>query len=245
MDPFIEGFEWPPFHVAFMTTIARALVPILPDGYAIAPETGVTAPDLILGEKKAYRPGIGIQETPHSSARPTETTNYTISPPTATFILPETPQRTLTIRTVGNRELVTAIEILSPSNKKGGGLAQYAAKRSELLRNQVNLVEIDLLRGGTIPQPAIGYPDGTYRIQVVDGVSKTTRYWAIGLADRLPTIAVPLLTGDVELPLDLQAVFQETYYYNTYSRLLAYEMDQLRPPVSDEEKAVLQEYLQG
>ena len=47
--------------------------------------------------------------------------------------------------------LVTAIEILSPSNKKVGHAARdlYIDKQREVLASDANLVEIDLLRGGT------------------------------------------------------------------------------------------------
>ena len=48
------------------------------------------------------------------------------------------------------QRLVTTIEILSPSNKRPGteGWELYQRKRQTLLLGNVNLVEIDLLRGG-------------------------------------------------------------------------------------------------
>src|SRR3954452_23422590 len=50
------------------------------------------------------------------------------------------------IRTAGSRELVTAIEILSPVNKRPGHDAHrdYHRKRRALLRSEANLLEIDL-----------------------------------------------------------------------------------------------------
>src|SRR5947209_5330096 len=50
----------------------------------------------------------------------------------------------------GDSTLVTAVELLSPSNKTPGahGCEQYLKKQAELLNSRVNLVEIDLLRGG-------------------------------------------------------------------------------------------------
>src|SRR5439155_20452495 len=49
-----------------------------------------------------------------------------------------------------SNELVTVIEVLSPTNKLPGsdGSREYAHKRERLLESHVNLVEIDLLRGG-------------------------------------------------------------------------------------------------
>ncbi len=56
----------------------------------------------------------------------------------------------LEIRDRLNRELVTVIEMLSPSNKKAGpDREQYLAKRANLVRSTAHFVEIDLLRGWT------------------------------------------------------------------------------------------------
>ena len=49
-------------------------------------------------------------------------------------------------------QLVTAIEILSPFNKRAGeGIDDYRRKRTCLLRSSVHLIEIDLLRRGERP----------------------------------------------------------------------------------------------
>ena len=52
------------------------------------------------------------------------------------------------IRRRPDRNLVTAIEILSPTNKVGEGYWEYRAKRRKLIRQKVHLVELDLLAGG-------------------------------------------------------------------------------------------------
>jgi hypothetical protein len=55
----------------------------------------------------------------------------------------------LEIRDRGNRQLVTVLELPSPSNKRPGpDREQYLAKRQQLLTSSVHLVELDLLRGG-------------------------------------------------------------------------------------------------
>ena len=64
----------------------------------------------------------------------------------------ELPLRLFTVEVLeaGELELVTAIEILSPVNKRPGREAhdEYLRKRRELLRSAAHLIEIDLLRGG-------------------------------------------------------------------------------------------------
>lgn len=57
------------------------------------------------------------------------------------------------IHTTGTLELVTAIEILSPANKRKGhdAFRDYHRKRRELLRSAAHLLELDLLRAGERP----------------------------------------------------------------------------------------------
>ena len=57
------------------------------------------------------------------------------------------------IRETATLELVTAIEILSPVNKRNGHEAHrgYLRKRREVFRSSAHLLEIDLLRSGARP----------------------------------------------------------------------------------------------
>lgn len=65
-------------------------------------------------------------------------------------------------------EVVTAIELLSPKNKRSGeGRRVYELKRQRVLRSLTHLVEIDLLRDGK-PMPVFGTNiQGNYRILVL------------------------------------------------------------------------------
>ena len=62
------------------------------------------------------------------------------------FIL--VPHSWVEIRDTMNRRLVTAIEFMSPTNKRGNGRKEYLRKRLKLLRSTAHLLEIDLLRPG-------------------------------------------------------------------------------------------------
>lgn len=58
--------------------------------------------------------------------------------------------------------MVTCIEVLSPTNKRGSGREEYIGKRLQILSGNANLVEIDLLRIGVRfptgePLPAVPY----------------------------------------------------------------------------------------
>jgi hypothetical protein len=125
------------------------------------------------------------------------------------------------VLTAGDRSerLVTAIELLSPSDKAPGerGRELYLRKQRELLDSPSHLVEIDLLRGGThttaVPLERLLAQVDRFDYHV--SVHRSDRFedfrvYPVRLDERLPEIAVPLLTGDAEIPLDLQAVFERS-----------------------------------
>ncbi len=116
------------------------------------------------------------------------------------------------IRDRRNRQLITVLEVLSPSNKSFGRYReQYLAKRNELLASSVNFVEIDLLRGG----PRMPWKD----LPVCDYYALVSRaeehrragIWPIKLRDRLPKIPVPLRAGDADATIDLQQILHRIY----------------------------------
>ena len=58
------------------------------------------------------------------------------------------PHVTVEIRDVEHRQLVAAIEVLSPTNKRREGRREYLERRERFLDSDVHLLEIDLLRKG-------------------------------------------------------------------------------------------------
>src|SRR5208337_4659432 len=81
----------------------------------------------------------------------------------------------LEIRDRVGRELITVVELLSPSNKRpGDDREQYLTKRRELLRSRAHLVEIDLLRGGAA-MPLKNRPDCDYHSNRGAGRSRRAR----------------------------------------------------------------------
>ncbi len=91
----------------------------------------------------------------------------------------------LEIRTVGDETaLVTAIELLSPANKRPGaeGAEAYEKKRQELFRSEAHLLEIDLLRNGRRTQTARPLPDNPYFV-LLSRAERRPRLevWPLGL----------------------------------------------------------------
>jgi hypothetical protein len=120
--------------------------------------------------------------------------------------------RYLEIRDRRGRELVTVIELLSPSNKRSGDdPEQYLSKRREVLRSAAHFVEIDLLRGWE-PMPLRNRPDCDYSVVVSRAERRPVAgFWAIGLRDRLPVIPIPLRPEDPDARLDLQQALHAAY----------------------------------
>ena len=125
------------------------------------------------------------------------------------------------------RRLVTAIEVLSPTNKRRDGRDEYLQKRRRLLMSSAHLMEIDLLREGHRVPMRKPLPAAPYFVFVSRAERRPlTDVWPIALDQRLPVVPVPLLPGDKDVPLDLQSAFTAVYDG------LGYDMavDYARPP---------------
>ena len=110
------------------------------------------------------------------------------------------------------RQVVTVVELLSPSNKLAGpDRDQYVSKSRQLMWTNVNLVEIDLLRCGS-RMHWVGMSACDYSV-VVSRPQESPRagLWPIQLRDRLPEIPVPLRPGDADARLDLQQLLHRIY----------------------------------
>jgi hypothetical protein len=141
-------------------------------------------------------------------------------------------------------ELVTVIELLSPTNKRKGSISWnlYLRKRKELLYSRVHLVELDLLRGGE-RMPLVNAPKTDY-LALISRWEWRPKAVAIGwsLREPLPTIPVPLKGRDEWAKLNLQEVFTTVYDRGGYRYLLDYNRP-IEPPLSDEEQSWVQERL--
>ncbi len=145
-----------------------------------------------------------------------------------------------------DERIVTAIEILSLSNKTPGekGRDAYIEKQQEVLGSSVHLVEIDLLRGGEHTTPMdlgrLRQKAGPFDYHVsVHRFDQPGRFfvYAWKLDAALPEIAIPLLPGDGPVLLDLQAVFTRCYDTGPYRRRVLYDAARLVPPLDTERSA--------
>ena len=134
----------------------------------------------------------------------------------------------LTIQELPDRKLVTAIEVLSPTNKKTrDARAEYLEKRRNLIAAGVNFVEIDLLRSGE-PMPVRNSPPrGDYRILICrPRLRRTSDLYNFSYTMRIPDIPIPLLPGDAEPSLKLTDVLHALIDRARYDLSIDYHVRQ-------------------
>src|SRR5205823_3582967 len=145
------------------------------------------------------------------------------------------------------RRLVTSIEVLSPSNKRRGskGWNRYLRKRQALLLGKANLVEIDLLRGGTRMPMLDPLPNSPYYLLVArEEKAPRCRVWPAFFDRPLPPIPVPLSRPDPDIPLALQPLIETICQRGRYEEDIDYAKP-LVPPLRPEEVAWLKQQLRS
>ncbi len=220
MDPFIENQKWEDFHTSFVSAIRDALVPSVRPKYVVEVERRVyleridatVAAQSLVADAAIYhrfdhvetKSGGGIAVLSEPSIIPKVCAIPYFEEHRETFI---------TIRRGAPSEVVTVIELLSPTNKKKGtvGREQYLEKVHALMKTKASLVELDLLRGGersTVSNP----PPGDYFALVSKPKPRPlAEVYAWPWRDRLPRILIPLSIEDPDVALDLQSVFDLVY----------------------------------
>lgn len=155
---------------------------------------------------------------------------------------------------VDGERLVTTVEVLSLATRTPGahGHDLYRRKQQEVIYGQVHLVEIDLLRGG---QHATAVPLERLRRKVshFDYHVCTHRFdnledffvYPVLLTEALPTIAIPLLPGDGDVNINLQAVFNRCDETGPYSRRIRYGESAVEPPLPADKVAWTAEILKA
>jgi hypothetical protein len=248
MDPWLEDpGVFPDFHNTFIPFLRIALQRQLPAGFVAVLATRVYMQDT----EQQFEPDIDVvrqRSRPGRSADGTATMAVTdlLELPAGRLPDDEYTEPHIEVRTThGDRRLVTSIEVLSLANKTRGntGRGLYRGKQQELAKAGVNLVEIDLLRGG-IHSTAVALPDlrgraGPYDYHVcVTWVEREdTSYVApILLAEPLPTIPIPLTPGVPSPAIDLQAVLTRVYDEADYGRIVDYKTP-CDPPLTSEQQA--------
>lgn len=209
MDPYIEALVWEGFHTGLIVALQELLRPQICPNYFALVEQRVYIEYSPAEDRPLIRPDAAIVQATAVSERRGGATALDVAPVILSLPMPqEVEEPFLTVRLMDTREVISIIEILSPSNKRPGasGREEYLKKRADVLRSSANLIELDLLRGGerlpTIPDP----PPADYYALVSRGNRRPNvecYHWT--LRDRMPRIPIPLRSPDPDVALDLQA----------------------------------------
>lgn len=249
MDPYIEDPEiWSDLHGGVADEMRAELNRVLQPRYVARMTPHVTYEIVEIAERHNVRPevGIGQPQPPHRDIP--DSVAVITAVPVESLVPMELPLRlyTVEVRETGTLRPVTAIEILSPGNKRPSHEAYHAylRKRRQLLRSETPVMEIDLLRGEERPplerpvSPAPYYVilSRAYRRPVVE-------VWPIQLWTKLPVVPVPLLKPDPDVPLDLGTVVAAVYERGAYTRLINYHLPPPPPVLSEAQTTWMDEHL--
>jgi hypothetical protein len=244
MDPYLEE-HWLDVHTKLVAYCADALNGGLPDELIARTEEriaiesdgedfGSVIPDVSLFaygkiERLADQEGMGGTAV--------------LAPYRLSALVEPITERFIEIIDVDGRRLVTVIEFVSPTNKRGRGLEEFVAKRDELLEGGVNFVEIDLTRTGNWrkllapqrcpPAKAVSTYRATIRTPREPGVAYLQ---PIYLRHPLPVLRIPLRPKDSPFELALQPLLEEAYKNGRYERTIDYTQPP-NPPLEPEAQA--------
>lgn len=239
MDPYLETPPyWPDVHQSLITYLRDALQPtILPRYNArIGERIYVLEP----GRRHYYGDVTLVQRPsppPAGGAALAEAEDLDVADEPFRLISHHTQEREpfLEIIYSGSGEVVTVIEVLSPSNKTPGlGMELYLRKQKDLLHSHANLVEIDLLSQGEPVVAAYQYdrdplPPYRYLVCVSRAYQRETlNAYPLSLQSHLPRFGVPLRAPDRDVLVDLQQVFERCYDNGGYQYLIDYS----KPPAA-------------
>lgn len=248
MDPFLEMHLWRDFHSRFITDVADVLNETVQPRYFVQAEQRVFIEREVSGSGRSIWPDVHVREedTRVGVSSNGNTAAATLTPVRVTLPAPAERRETfLIIKEMPSRTVVTVLEILSPANKKRGstGRKVYLKKREDILLGDVNLVEIDLLRGGKRMPMSGEIPPGDY-CALVSKVQQqpTADLYSWTIHDPLPTIPIPLGKRDADVMLDLQIQFSRRFERAGYGRVIDYDQ-RLKPRLSDADAAWVTELL--
>lgn len=208
MDPYLEDDLWSSVCFALACQITRQLVPLVRPRYVVLTEEHwVPSVDILATFFKRQPVAVSASAKNGSMGQPR--------------LLDDVRYLCAEVRTQATRQMVTSIELLTPLTKDGLGRQLYVDRRRQNLRNGRNVVEIDLFQEGLRSGPSHSLADERYCV-AVHRASGGVQALSVPLPKSLPKVSVPLLNGEEDVQLDLQAAFTEGYDMGGYDYMLDY-----------------------
>jgi translation initiation factor 1 (eIF-1/SUI1) len=233
MDPYLEYF-WRDVHTALTVYIRDQLCEQLPEGLAARTEEHVIL-ETTEGREQKYVPDVQVSVDRVSDGFETYGSTAVAEPVDVEMELDE-PETERSVQIVENKggKLVTAIEILSPSNKELAGLERYMDKQRDLLAAGAHMVEVDvILQGRHAIRAPLRLITSRHKAHYYICVSPATdrrhiSLYPFNLPDPIPAVAIPLRPDDEDIVLDVQPLLDKCYRMGGYDRTIDYNAE---PPV--------------
>ena len=230
MNPYLERRDiWPDFHFSLVAALANEVGPRLPHKYRADLQQRV--------EVETPPAGGSPMAAPAVAEPPAEPVAVRVRMPREFKVI------SLRVETVPERETVTIVEVLSPTNKAPGRERnRYERKREVIVGRGANLVEIDLLRRGE-PMPLETPPPASdYRILVCQGWQRPSALlYPFNVQQPIPTFALPLLPDDKPLQVDLGTIINAMHHTARYGQVTRYH----EPPPEPAFDAGVQAWVEG
>ncbi len=255
MDPYLEAPDlWPDVHARLIGRIGAMLTPKLRPRYFAKVESRTYLPDIDDPAMHLIIPDVQVLERlqrgraawdqwhPENGGAVAEAIDVT------DLLIEELRESLIEIHDANTRQLVTVIEIVSPTNKVTGaaGTDSLIRKHHDCVAAGVNWLEIDLLRFGERPTAPRVLEKYTYRVfrdwQLPDK-KRRRQAWPWNLRDPIPIVGVPLRPEDGEVALDLQRAMVTTYEEAGYDMMVDYTQPPPQPAMSAEDAAWVQQIL--
>ena len=247
MDPWLEDEEvFPDLHESLCLYLREAMNAAMPPGYVATLKNRVwiddelrREPDVSVFGRDRDPNGGGTALLAIPGVTPVELEERLSDPWQESYLEIVSPR---------GKRLVTAIEVLSLSNKQANsdGQKAYLEKHEEYFLGGVHIVEIDLLRGGThttnVPREALEAltPGFSYHVCISVAGPRRRRpqrhVAALRLADRLPAIGIPLDPDVPPVVVDLQPLLDRAYDTGRYSQLVDYARPCHPPLTADQQQ---------
>jgi Protein of unknown function (DUF4058) len=239
MNPYLENSVfWAEVHHRLITAIADNIEENIPPQYRVAIEQRTYLSDnsdsVLVGipDVSVFSQQASPQPYPSTATQTSTSEGITVMLP-----LPEhITENYLEIREISTGFVVTAIEILSPKNKRPGeGRKAYELKRNKVLASLSHLVEIDLLRSGKTMQILGKFPATDYQIIVSRSqIRPQAKLYAFSIKEPIPVFPLPLQSEDTEPILDLQSLLKGIYNRARYYLTIDYNQEPVSPLKSED-----------
>lgn len=246
MDPYLEAPDiWPDVHSTLVPIFRERIASQLGSKYYTDLQTQIVIERIVDDQfdQRSALPDVTIRQAkgPQPILQPVGGVMVAerVAPSPVRARVPLTfPTKLLTlyIRTRDREKPVTALELLSPANKRPGEERQkYLDKRAAYLQSGVHLVEIDLLRHWPRMPLEGTFPAYDYLVMISNADERPIcQAWPIRLRQALPIIPVPLLQPDPPVSLDLGEALRTAYAQARYDLRLDYQQPPV-PPLTPED----------